>query len=107
MGYDLASALVSLRPGSSWSLNGDDYSGLNWQDPNNAPPTEIECKAEMARLRAKHDSMQYARDRARAYPSIQQQLDTLFHQGYEGWHASILEIKNQFPKPDQNADSNT
>jgi hypothetical protein len=99
MGYDLASALVSLRPGSSWSLNGDDYSGLNWQDPDNSPPSEDECRVEMARLRAEHDKMQYRRDRARAYPSIQDQLDTLFHKGYAGWYAEILEIKDQYPKP--------
>jgi hypothetical protein len=99
MSYDLPAALISLRPGSSWSLDGDHYSGLNWQDPNNPPPTEAECNAEMSRLKAEYDARQYQRNRARAYPSIVEQLDTLYHQGYEGWHAQIQAIKNQFPKP--------
>jgi len=99
MSYDLPAALISLRPGSSWSLDGDDYSGLNWQDPNNPPPTEAECNAEMSRLRALYDARQYQRDRARAYPSVIEQLDTLYHQGYDGWRAQIQAVKDQYPKP--------
>ena len=99
MGYDLPAALVSLRPGSSWSLNGDDYEGLNWQDPNTAPPTREECQAEMVRLRAAYDAKQYQRDRARAYPKIEDQLDLLYHGGLEAWRAEIQKIKDQYPKP--------
>ena len=99
MRYDLASALVSLRPGARWSLNGDDYSGLNWLEPDIAPPTQAECAAEMVRLKAAYDSDQYKRDRAKAYPSIQGQFDTLYHQGYDGWRAQIQAIKDQYPKP--------
>lgn len=32
------------------------------------------------------------------YPSIQEQLDTLYHEGYDGWKASITAVKQQFPK---------
>jgi len=41
----------------------------------------------------------YAQERAQAYPSIQDQLDTLYHGGYDVWKASIQAVKNQFPKP--------
>ena len=41
----------------------------------------------------------YAQERAIAYPSIQDQLDTLYHGGYEAWKASIEAVKTQFPKP--------
>ena len=99
MAYDLSAALVSLRPGSSWSLSGDDYSGLNWQDSNNSPPTEEECRVEMARLKAAYDAKQYQRNRASAYPSVRDQLDMLYHEGYEGWRAQIQAVKDQFPKP--------
>ena len=99
MGYDLPSALASLRPGSAWSLNGEEYSGLNWQDPNTVPPTEAECQAEMSRLKAAYNAKQYQRNRALAYPSVKDQLDTLFHAGYEGWRAEIQRIKDQYPKP--------
>lgn len=40
----------------------------------------------------------YKAQRAMAYPSIQDQLDTLFHEGYDGWKATIQTIKDKYPK---------
>jgi len=40
----------------------------------------------------------YKEKRAKAYPSIVDQLDTLYHGGYDAWKASIQTIKDQFPK---------
>lgn len=34
------------------------------------------------------------------YPTITQQLDILYHQGYDGWKAAIQTVKEQFPKPE-------
>lgn len=42
----------------------------------------------------------YAAQRKAAYPSIEEQLDTLYHKGVAGWKASITKIKTEFPKPD-------
>ena len=42
MKYDIASALQALKPGATWSLNGDDYSGLTWLDSKQTQPTETE-----------------------------------------------------------------
>ena len=44
------------------------------------------------------DPEQYKYDRARAYPSIVDQLDTLYHGGYDSWKASIDVVKNKYPK---------
>lgn len=44
------------------------------------------------------NSITYREQRAVNYPSIQEQLDTLYHQGYDGWKSSIDEIKNLYPK---------
>jgi hypothetical protein len=93
-------AIVSLRPGASWFLNGDTYEGLWWSDENELPPpTEEEIQAEIERLQAQYEYNQYQRNRATAYPSIKEQLDVLYHQGYDGWKASIDEVKNKYPKP--------
>jgi hypothetical protein len=97
---DITQAILSLRPGASWSLNGDTYEGLWWSDENDLPPpTEEELQAEIERLEAEYKNNQYQRDRASAYPSIEDQLDTLYHQGYDGWKAMVDEVKNQYPKP--------
>lgn len=37
--------------------------------------------------------------RANEYPSIQDQLDTLFHGGYDAWKEQIQAIKDKYPKP--------
>lgn len=46
------------------------------------------------------DPEQYKLDRAEAYPSIADQLDTLYHGGYDAWKATIDAVKNQYPKPE-------
>jgi hypothetical protein len=45
------------------------------------------------------DPEAYKYKRASAYPSIQDQLDTLYHGGYEAWKATITAVKEEFPKP--------
>ena len=97
---DITKAIISLRPGAIWALDGDTYEGLTWSNENELPPpTEEEIQAEVERLQAEYEYNQYQRDRASEYPSIQEQLDVLYHQGYDGWKASIDEVKNKYPKP--------
>ena len=54
---------------------------------------------ELERLQAEYDAQQYARDRAAVYPSLQDQLDDIYHNGVDGWKASITAIKAEYPKP--------
>ena len=91
-------ALLSLRPNSFWDLNGDEYSGIVWKDETQTQPTLEEVNAEIARLQADYESKQYQRNRAKEYPSIVDQLDTLYHGGYDAWKASIDVVKNKYPK---------
>ena len=96
----IITAIQSLRPKAQWSLDGRTYEGLQWSDENELPaPTEEEVQAEIERLQAEYNNNQYQRDRASAYPSIQDQLDVLYHQGYDGWKAMVDEVKNKYPKP--------
>lgn len=43
---------------------------------------------------------EYQRQRSSEYPSIQDQLDTLYHGGYDVWKAQIEAVKNKYPKPE-------
>lgn len=45
------------------------------------------------------DPEAYKQERAVAYPSIADQLDTLYHGGYDAWKATITAVKEEFPKP--------
>ena len=40
----------------------------------------------------------YAQLRYEAYPDITDQLDLLYHRGYEGWKSYITAIKAKYPK---------
>ena len=53
---------------------------------------------DIAAVNAWVDPDQYKFDRAAAYPSIADQLDTIYHQGLDAWKATILAVKEEFPK---------
>mgnify|MGYP006281315905 CR=1 FL=1 len=98
---DLTKALQSLYPGSEWTLNVDDYSGLEWLETNTAPkPSREELENEAERLHTDWISKEYQRQRSPEYPSIGDQLDALFHAGVfpPEMAAKIQAIKDKYPK---------
>ena len=50
MKYGIAEAVAALKPGATWSLNGDDYSGLTWLDSKQTQPTETEVNSKISEL---------------------------------------------------------
>ena len=97
---DKAQAIASLRPNAEWSLY--DNSVLVWHDTEQTQPTDAEIEAEIVRLQADYDAKQYARDRADAYPSIQEQLDMQYWDSVNGtttWKDAIEAVKTEHPKP--------
>ena len=56
--------------------------------------TEEEAEA----LRPKPPVPTYKDLRAQAYPSIADQLDTIFHTGLDGWKEQIQAVKTKYPK---------
>ena len=40
----------------------------------------------------------YQDDRRNAYPAIENQLDTIFHDGLDAWKAQIQAVKDKYPK---------
>tara|TARA_R100001440_G_scaffold19813_1_gene33383 strand:+ start:774 stop:1076 length:303 start_codon:yes stop_codon:yes gene_type:complete len=40
----------------------------------------------------------YTEQREEAYPSIPDQLDDLYHNGIDGWKATIKAVKDKYPK---------
>jgi len=43
-------AVMSLRPNTEWSMNGDDVEGIIWHSEGVTPLTEAEVTAEIKRL---------------------------------------------------------
>ena len=53
---------------------------------------------DMAAVNAWVDPEAYKDKRAKAYPSIADQLDLMYHGGYDAWKAAIQSVKEEFPK---------
>jgi hypothetical protein len=53
---------------------------------------------DLAAVAAWQDPEAYKYLRAAEYPSITEQLDTLYHGGYDAWKAEIQAIKDKYPK---------
>jgi len=91
-------ALQSLKPNAEWVLRGD---VLEWLDAVQTEPTQSEIDAEITRLQAEYDSNQYQRDRATAYPSLQDQADMQYWDAVNGtttWQDAIAKVKADYPK---------
>ena len=91
-----AKAIQSIRPDAEWVLRGDE---LEWLDTKQSCPTDAEIQAEIARLETDYAAKEYQRQRAAEYPSIVDQLDLLYHGGYEAWKSAIQAVKDKYPKP--------
>ena len=88
-------AIASLVPGAEVVIRDD---SVQWIKPSVAPVTDAQIATELARLQAQYDANEYQRDRAKEYPSIADQLDTLYHSGLDAWKAQIKTVKDKYPK---------
>jgi hypothetical protein len=88
-------ALQSLKPKAEWVLRGD---VLEWLDGSQTEPTQAEIDAEVVRLQGVYDGNAYQRSRAAEYPQVVDQLDDIFHNGIDGWKATIQVTKDKYPK---------
>jgi hypothetical protein len=88
-------AIENLKPSAKFKLIDDK---LEWLDTTQTQPTDSEIQAEITRLQTIYDNNQYQRDRATEYPAIADQLDDIFHNGIDGWKATIQLTKDKYPK---------
>lgn len=101
--FEISDALTNLRPGSAWSLVGNEYTGINWMDPNTAIPTEEEIKAEIQRLQSEWDATEYQRLRSAEYPDFREYLDGMVkgdQAQIDKYVSDCLAIKEKYPKPE-------
>ena len=95
--------LITVRTGAwfSWSdINNKIYANLIVVD-GGSKPTESDCTTGLAALQSAWDleNNSYKSQRKAEYPSIEDQLDTIYHSGVAGWKTAIKTIKDKYPKP--------
>ncbi len=90
-------AIKKINPNAEVSVNSNDINQITWHNGTTPiPKADIETK--MVELQAEYDANQYQRNREKEYPSIAEQLDDLYHNGIDGWKATIKITKDKYPK---------
>ena len=95
--------LITVRAGQwfGWSDSKNKiYANLVVLD-GGTKPTEKQCTDGLAALQAAWDleNDSYKSQRRAEYPSIEDQLDNIYHNGVAGWKTTIKAIKDKYPKP--------
>ena len=94
-------AIKSIKPNAEVGVIEDDINKINWVDGNPTNITKEQILAKQVQLQEEYDAKQYQRDRATAYPSIQDQLDMQYHDAINGtttWKDAIAKVKSDNPK---------
>jgi L-ascorbate metabolism protein UlaG (beta-lactamase superfamily) len=77
----------------------DDETGAFKADGSQITLVQSDIDAARTTLNAEYAALEYSRNRAAEYPSIEDQLDTIYHSGVAGWKTTIKAIKDKYPKP--------
>ena len=80
------------------SVIDNDVNQIIWHDENPTNITKEDIETKQAELQAEYDAKEYQRDREKEYPSIADQLDDIYHNGIDGWKATIKVTKDKYPK---------
>jgi len=95
--------LVTVRLGGwfGWSDSKNKiYANLIVHD-GGSKPTESDCTTGLAAMQAAWDleNNSYKSQRKAEYPSLEDQLDDIYHNGIDAWKATIKTTKDKYPKP--------
>ncbi len=98
----ITKAILKINPNAEVSVNGEDINTceIEWHN-GTTPISKADIEAKMVEVQAEYDANQYQRDRATAYPSIQEQLDMQYWDKVNGttnWQDAIAKVKSDNPK---------
>ena len=98
----IINSIFKINPNAKVTVRGDDINTceIEWHN-GTTPISKADIEAKMVELQAEYDANQYQRDRATAYPSIQEQLDMQYWDKVNGttnWEDAIAKVKADNPK---------
>jgi hypothetical protein len=100
-------AFQQLAPGAKISFSGpESYETVHWKSKDITKPSKSDIEALVTELKPAWDK--WEADRKAAYPSVEDQLDMIWHALERGehflrgsrWHDTISKIKANTPKPE-------
>ena len=96
----IINSILAINPTAQVSVSGDDINTIVWHNGTTPIPAN-EILAKQQELITEYNSKQYQRDRAKEYPSIQEQLDLQYWDKINNtnkWEEAINAVKNKYPK---------
>jgi hypothetical protein len=100
MKINIINSILAINPTAQVSVSGDDINSIVWENGTTPIPAN-EILAKQQELITEYNSKQYQRDRAKDYPSIQEQLDLQYWDKINGtnkWQQAINAVKQKYPK---------
>jgi len=85
---------------AEFTYQDNDINTIQWLN-GTTPIPKADIEAKMVEVQAEYDNNQYQRDRATAYPTIQDQLDMQYWDNVNGttnWEDAIAKVKTDNPK---------
>ena len=95
--HKVIKAIQKIKADAQVSVSDDDINTIVWEN-GETPIPKADIEEKMVEVQADYDNKQYQRDRAKEYPSIVDQLDDIYHNGIDGWKATIKVTKDKYPK---------
>ena len=95
-------SILKINPNAEVTVRGNDINTceIEWHN-GTTPIPKADIEAKMVEVQAEYDANQYQRDRATAYPTIQEQLDMRYWDNVNGtttWEDAIAKVKADNPK---------
>jgi len=95
---NIVDAILALDSKAKVKIVSEDYSKITWFDDNPNKITVDQIKTKKAELDKVEESLAYQEKRRKEYPTIEDQLDDMYHNGFDKWKESIKAIKDKYPK---------
>ena len=97
----IINAILKINPNADVSIIGDNINTceITWHN-GTTPISKADIEAKMVELQTEYDNNKYQRDRKKEYPSIEDQLDDIYHNGIDKWKETIKAVKDKYPKGD-------
>ena len=97
---EIIRAILKINPNAEVTVGGNSLDEITWLN-GTTPIPKADIEAKMVEVQAEYDANQYQRDRATAYPTIQDQLDMQYWDNVNGttnWEDAIAKVKADNPK---------
>ena len=89
---NIGNAILKINSNAVFNIKGNDIDTCEIEWLENTTPIS------KADIKIKINELSYMEKREKEYPSIVDQLDDIYHNGIEGWKATIKLTKDKYPK---------